>query len=194
MKYYYLLYLVLCFVSFCISISPGNESASNNLYSVATKYIEFTGQYNNFCLTNFKDDEELKTFELVLYAKISGFTESETFILNLLETPYAYMTCTVLSSTEVDSNITCILNAKQYYIYTLHLPDEFPKLSDCQVSYWNKVPKQIITHCQPNYDIEFIMDEFSETIFYSNNSIIQGKGYVKIIQKIIYILLISMFI
>ena len=179
MKYCYLLYLVLCFVSFCISISPGSESASNNLHSVATKYIDFTGQYNNFCLTNLRDGEELKTFELVLYAEISGFTQSETFILNLSETPYAYMTCTIPSSPIVVSNVTCTLDAKQYYIYTLYLPEEFPQISDCQVSYWDKVPKQITTNCQPNFNIEFIMDEFSETIFYSNNGIIQGKGHVK---------------
>ena len=72
-----ILYLALDFIPFCISISLDSESTKNNLYSIATKYIDFTGQYNDFCLTTINEGEELKTFELVLYAKIIGFTQKK---------------------------------------------------------------------------------------------------------------------
>ena len=42
-----------------------------------------------------------------------------------------------------------------------YLSDDFPKISDCHISYSDKIRKQISTNCQPNYDIRFIMDEFS---------------------------------
>ena len=48
----------------------------------------------------------------------------------------------------VATNITCIIDAGKFYINKFILPDEFPIISDCQVSFWNKVPKQISTNCK----------------------------------------------
>ena len=150
MRYWNTLYLIFGLISLCISISIDSESSKTNSFSMSTKYINFTGQYMVFCKTNIYAGEKYKFFELVLYAKIDGFIQEETFILNLQSNPYAYMTCTIPVSTMMDTNVTCIIDTKQFYSDTIYLPEEFPKISDCQVSYWKKVPKQIFVNCSVN--------------------------------------------
>ena len=179
MDYFYKFYLVLVLISFCKSISLDCESSDNSSCSIASKSIDFTGQYTSFCRTNINEGKECKTFELVLFAETTGFTQEENFALELPKIPYALMECNIPASGELVSNVTCILDAKQYYINEFYLPDEFPEISDCHISSWDKIPKQISTNCQQNYEIEFIMDEFSETIYNPKNNTIQGKGHVK---------------
>ena len=152
---YNILYLILNLLSFCISISPSSEVSKENSAPIAAKYIYFTGQYMTYCKTNIHEGKKSKAFELVLYAEISGFTHEENFILNL---PSAYMTCTIPDSKMVESNVTCILNTNQFYIDTIYLPEEFPKISDFKVSFWNKVPKQIQVNCSA-FDKESLIME-----------------------------------
>ena len=58
MKYYYLLYFVFSLIPICTSFSSDSEPSKANSYSVSTKYIDFTGQYNKFCRTNVSKGEE----------------------------------------------------------------------------------------------------------------------------------------
>ena len=119
MDYFYKFYLVLVLISFCKSISLDCESSNNSSCSIASKSIDFTGQYTSFCRTNINEGKECKTFELVLFAETAGFIQTETFELKLPKIPYALMECNIPASGEIFSNVTCILDVKQYYINEL---------------------------------------------------------------------------
>jgi len=84
---------------------------------------------------------------MYFYAEITGFTEDYPFIMYTPNTKYqrySYMTCTVPASTSNPSSyVLCIFDLEKFYLLdlTVVLPNEFPYIDDCQVSYWEKIPK-----------------------------------------------------
>ena len=131
MKYYYILFLL--FNIFTISIS------------ITSRYIDFTGKSGYKVNSNSSGS----SFLMYFYAEITGFTREYSFIMNTPGTEYqrySYMTCTVPASTsDPSSYVLCIFDLEKFYLlgYTVTLPNEFPYIDDCQVSYWEKVSKSV---------------------------------------------------
>ena len=86
---------------------------------------------------------------------MTGFTSTSTFKLYLADPSYVYMTCTIPSSSSTTNTyIECDLDIEKFFFFSyweLKLPNEFPTIYDCQVSYWEKVSKSIYTSCSAQY-------------------------------------------
>ena len=142
MKYCHILFIFVNIFSICFNILSEQPGKGNKL-SIVSRYIEFTGK-KGFKVTS---DSSTTNFMMYFYAEITGFTEDYPFIMYTPNTKYqrySYMTCTVPASTSNPSSyVLCIFDLEKFYLLdlTVVLPNEFPYIDDCQVSYWEKIPK-----------------------------------------------------
>lgn len=92
------------------------------------------------------------------------------------------MTCKVPSiDPDSKSCVECKLDIEKYFTYfwVIYLPDEFPQIDDCQVSYWNKVDKIISTLIQSPYNFIY----YYSTIYlplcdFNNQNYIHAEGHL----------------
>ena len=171
MKYCKLLFLLFSLYSVC--------------FCIASRYIDFTGSTYGGCGKN-----SAGTLILTLYfsAEITGFTSDYHFIMytpKIYRQPYSYMTCTVPSTTDPNYYVICQYDLEKFHLIdnTVVIPDEFPTIDDCQVSYWNKVTKSeyytFFRSCSSGvfYDKYYSPSTITDTLCYSSTqNIIQTTG------------------
>lgn len=171
MKYCKLLFLLFSLYSVC--------------FCIASRYIDFTGSTYGGC-----DKNSAGSLILTLYfsAEITGFTSDYHFIMytpKIYGQPYSYMTCTVPSTTDPNYYVICQYDLEKFHLIdnTVVIPDEFPTIDDCQVSYWNKVTKSeyytFFRSCSSGvfYNKYYSPSTITDTLCYSSTqNIIQTTG------------------
>ena len=174
-----ILFLLINILSLFLSLAPLQYDVEKKSYGVANRYIDFTGKYEYNC----KSKAEFSAFHeylyLYLFAEITGFTSSYTFRLYFTDPSYVYMTCKVPYSGSTQTNIECEFDFEKFMstYWTIKLPEKFPEIYDCQVSYWEKVSKSIFTMCNPTYHKSFSYSTLYYPLCNSNNqNIFLGEG------------------
>ena len=179
MKYTLLLFFLFNTFSVLLSMPTNQYIVENKSLGVANRYIDFTGKTGVSCRVKTVNKVDYHFLALYLYAEMTGFTSPYNFKLYLTDRSYAYMTCTVPISTGTTSYIECDLDYEKFFstYWTLNLPNEFPQIYDCQVSFWEKVSKSIYTTCSAQYHESYRYSLITWPLCDSTNqNFIQAKG------------------
>ena len=183
MKYCHILFLLFNIFSIFINISSEHPVKGNKL-TIASRYIEFSGKTGK----QVSENSSGSSYIFYFYAEITGFTKDYSFIMYTPNTEYqrySYMTCKVPASTaDPSSYVQCIFDLEKFYLLglTVELPNQFPSIEDCQVSYWEKVEKSHYYGWQTmgrmiSYDKELRFSSITEPLCYSNTqNIIKTTG------------------
>ena len=180
MKYCYLLFILFNVFSICFNTQPEQQDKENKILTIANRYIDFTGSASTSCRVNTINKVNYIYLALYFNAEITGFTRAYSFRMYLTDPSYAYMICTVpASTTDPSSYVECRLDIEKFYLisWTVNLPNSFPELDDCQVSYWEKVTKSIFTTCTPEYHLRFRPSTITGPLCYSSTqNFIEASG------------------
>ena len=112
------------------------------------------------------------SLKLLLYSDMIGFNNDEKLILNLKEPSPSNLECIIPKTGEKDY-IECSLDISKFPLVNqdqIKMPDTFPTISDCYISNWININKEINTgKCHINYSLVFSPDKSYETKCYEKN-------------------------
>lgn len=175
------LFILLSAISLCFSTE---EKPEKKTLSITNRFIDFTGEVKGNCDTRNSN----YIYNLFFYAQITGFTRDESFILYVKTPRFAYMKCTIVYSTDVNSYVSCSYDVDKFFMFgTINLNNDFPSIPDCQVSNWNSVTKSFYVgwlQCMPVYDQQYMISSITDPLCESSTrNIIQMTGGIKVLMS-----------
>ena len=133
--------------------------------SQENKMIYFKGIESKCLLTE-------SSLKLLIYSDIVGFNTEEKIIIELNYPNPFYLEC-IIPGANSKNYIECILDISKFPLITentIKLPDTFPKISDCYISNWININKEITTgKCYNDYSLVFFPNKTYETKCYEKN-------------------------
>ena len=155
------LFILLSAISLCFSTE---EKPEKKTLSITNRFIDFTGEVKGYCDTSNSN----YIYNLFFHAQITGFTRDESFILYVKTPRFAYMKCTIVYSTDVNSYVSCSYDVDKFFMFvTINLNNDFPSIPDCQVSNWNSVTKSFYVgwlQCMPVYDQQYMISSITDPL------------------------------
>ena len=161
------------------------------------KMIYFKG-IESECLLN------ESSLRLLIYSDIVGFNTEEKIIIDLNYPNPAYLECIIPGANSKDY-IECIFDISKFPLMTensIKLPDTFPKISDCYISNWININKEITTgKCYNDYSLVFSQNKTYETKCYEKNynvitifGSLSKNGFNSLDNKTIYSFTLNSFV